>query len=480
MRTWRGVLAVEGKQTGDGRFIVEGAATWRPLPFALKPEHDTEGAVGNVAFVERVGGEIRATGVFDDQSGVGAELARQMDEGTAPLGNRWPLSIEPDDVQVEIVDTTAQIEDGTPAQDTIVASGSFHRREPIDADSMDNFLYSLHAASGDGEPQGVVVMEDSSDAIVARFTALRIAGVALTSVAAFAEAWIELDPSDTTQSDAPPPAPNAALLPVQASGRPYGAPVRPPVGWFQEAEPEDGDERLVPQYDIDTGAYLGDAVPLTITTDGQVYFHVAPKNRCHIGYADVCVTAPASASAYSHFNIGTIEISTDVGGAFFNGVGPVCCGPDHAAVDGVDLESAQDWYAAKALQWATVRVIPGRYGPWACGALCPDVTEELVVKLRGGGVSGDWRGNRGGLELIGLLAVNAPGFTVQRIAASAGDVLVRTAPVLANYPDVALQASASPCGCKDEQLMLLRRIDARTAAALNHTVKERMRARMMR
>jgi hypothetical protein len=37
-----------------------------------------------------------------------------------------------------------------------------------------------------------------------------------------------------------------------------------------------------------------------------------------------------------------------------------------------------------------------------------------------GGVSGDWREVRGQLELIGVPVVNAPGFPLKRLAASAG------------------------------------------------------------
>jgi hypothetical protein len=57
--------------------------------------------------------------------------------------------------------------------------------------------------------------------------------------------------------------------------------------------------------------------------------------------------------------------------------------------------------------------------------LLPGITEELVVALRGGGISGDWRGENGSLELISILAVNTPGFTVQRaLVASAGAVKI--------------------------------------------------------
>lgn len=438
MRKWRGVLCVEGVQTGDGRFIVEGATTWRDLPFALKPGHDTEDSVGNVATVTRVGNDITATGVFDDTTPIGKDMARMIDEGTAPGGNRWGLSIEPDDIEVEIIDTRPPAEDGATEELIVVASGSKAKRR------------FLRAAAGGGEPEGDVVYTDSTDSVMSRYTRLRISAVALVPVPALDGAYLEFaaatDPHDWVDANGDgkcdvcgldkaghdaeqQPAENQSLLdeivnaPVVDLTAAARVPLKPPRDWFYEPEPSEGDPRLVPQYDIDSGDYIGDAVPLYIGDDGQVYGHVAPANRCHVGFDGVCVTPPASASAYSHFHVGyTVTDQGDVH------TGVLCAGCDHAAILGLDEKAARDWYANIGFGWAHVRVTPGRYGPWACGALRPGVTDELVYALRGGGISGDWRGDDRGLELIGVLAVNVPGFTVQRaLAATAGSVRIPNA-----------------------------------------------------
>jgi hypothetical protein len=49
------------------------------------------------------------------------------------------------------------------------------------------------------------------------------------------------------------------------------------------------------------------------------------------------------------------------------------------------------------------------------------VSRERVRELRGAALSGDWRSISGALELLGLLAVNVPGFPVPRALAASGD-----------------------------------------------------------
>lgn len=505
MRKWKGVLMIEDVQTGDGRFFEPGSIKWKSLPLALVDDHPTmaagHAAIGNVETIERVGNEIRATGTIDELTPTGAERVRMMEEGTAPGGHRWPVSIEFHDAEVQIIDTTIEENDDTPADEAgvvIVASGNSVEIHKIAA--------ALRAAAGDGAPEGVVLFEARQDDIVERYTNARIHNVATVTAGAIEGAYIELDdsPDEATDDDAPEKeslteaiinaevldctGPDGECVPIVAA-----APLKPPRAWFYEPEPEPGDPRLVPQYDIDTGDYIGDAVPLHISDDGQVYGHVAPANRCHIGFDGVCVTPPQSASAYSHFHVGyTVTDDGDVH------TGPLCCNSDHAGILGLDERAAKDWYANMAFGWANVRITPGQFGPWACGALRPGITEELVVALRGGGISGDWRGSANGLELIGVLAVSVPGFTVQRaLAASAGSVKIMRAQssmTMTNgrlrvlTPPV-LQASAghddhehtcTKCGGgPSEELRLLRLIANRTAA-LNPQRAEQLRARLRR
>jgi hypothetical protein len=380
--------------------------------------HDSSIGIGNVMTATRVGNTVEATGTFDDTTPEGANAARMMDEGSAPMGNRWGLSIEPEDVTFEVVDTKSQIIDGTPQEpDAIVASAVQYRGSM--ARAIWRRMRSLRAASGEPEPEGTVVYEDSSDSVLMRYTGLKIAAVAMEPVGALDGAYMELDPVGASADEGNQEVPAVGPA-IAAAGATLLKPAR---ARFFEPEPEEGDDRLVPQYD-EHGGYIGDAVPLYIEDDGSVFGHVAPANRCHIGYADVCVTPPTSLSAYRKFHVGYTVV--DDGERLPTGA--LCAGCDHAAVLGLDERAARDWYANMGLGWANVRIVPGRYGPWMCGSLRPNVTDELVFALRGGGVSGDWRGDERGLELIGVLAVSVPGFTIERaLVSSAGGTFLPVA-----------------------------------------------------
>ena len=66
---------------------------------------------------------------------------------------------------------------------------------------------------------------------------------------------------------------------------------------------------------------------------------------------------------------------------------------------------------------ADVTVGEDEHGIWVAGALRPGTSPEVIRELRGAVLSGDWRDYEGNLELIGLLAVNVPGFPIPKVAA---------------------------------------------------------------
>lgn len=72
LRPWHGVLAPEGADSGDGRGFAERVLTMRDLPLPLKAQFiDDEGhkgsvVVGRIDVIQRDGGLIRASGVWDD------------------------------------------------------------------------------------------------------------------------------------------------------------------------------------------------------------------------------------------------------------------------------------------------------------------------------------------------------------------------------------------------------------------------------
>nr|WTA71327.1 2'-5' RNA ligase family protein [Micromonospora sp. NBC_00855] len=155
---------------------------------------------------------------------------------------------------------------------------------------------------------------------------------------------------------------------------------------------------------------------ITVTDDGCVFGHLAEYGSCHIGFADVCVTPPTSSSDYAYFHQG--EISTDAGPL---AVGKITLGTGHASMR-ASARAAAEHYDNTGSAVAVVRCRDGALGPWLSGRILPGVTDERVDELRRSGVSGDWRGIRRGsrtLELVGVLAVNVPGFPVPRTRALA-------------------------------------------------------------
>jgi hypothetical protein len=327
-------------------------------------------------------------------------MVRRMEAGTAPFGTRWGVSIDPDDYALQLVHTG---DDGEEV--LILASG------------RGGFLPRVTAAAGDPDEEpdeSAILFEMASDEMLERYTRLRIRGLTACAVPAFTGAYMELDGGGDGGGD------EAEDEVVTASA---AAPVAPPMSWFNEPEPELGDERLIEQFDLATGESIGFAVPLTITDDGQVFGHLACNGTCHTGYLGQCVTAPPSPSGYVDFHVGavvTAEGSTVAAGA-------LVVGTDHAAAHLMAPE-ARDHYANTGLAWADVRIVDGQWGPWCRGALRPGLSDEVVRVLRASALSGDWRQRGGHLELQAALSVNSPGFPIARealaAAASAGVTLV--------------------------------------------------------
>lgn len=76
---------------------------------------------------------------------------------------------------------------------------------------------------------------------------------------------------------------------------------------------------------------------------------------------------------------------------------------------------------------AYVRVGDDAHGGWFCGKVRKGLTDEEREELRAATPSGDWRGYNGQRELIGLLAVNTPGFPIEREHATIGGELALVA-----------------------------------------------------
>lgn len=421
MSAWRGPLAIENSQTGDGRIITPGAIEWDdgqlPLAYRIAGDQHVDTItdapqVGTIDRVWRDGDVVMGEGVIDDDNEDGAELVRRLRDGTASHGTRQGVSIDPDNWQIEVWATETEDEDD---ELLLTASGSGR----------------MLASAGDPDDTDgrVMVMEDASDQVISRMTRLRLRGATAVAVPAFSGAYVELVGAESIVDEDEPteleePADDESEV-VRADATLTELPDLVPADWFHLPEPDldstgqadvygkPAEELLVEQGD---GAV---AVPLTITKDRLVYGHAARWGQCHIGYPDACVTAPTSPSGYAHFHLGTVE--TDDGPV---ATGPVTMGTNHAAA-AMRAPDAVDHYAHTGMAWADVRMSDGLFGIWMSGRVRPDVTPEQIGVLAGGGVSGDWRTiphRTGPLEMISLLAVNTPGFGITREPAT-----VRTA-----------------------------------------------------
>ena len=422
-RRWTApAIVLENVQTGDGRVIAPMAVEWAdlPLPLAWLRDGDqhvslTEVApqIGTIGTMARDGDAIGATGVIDDENPDGAEVIRRMDAGTAPLGSRFPVSVDPDDWEVEIVAT-----DSDEGEVIILAVAG---QGPLSAQSLRAAVVTaLRAAAGDPDPgedggeDGTVLFEDAVDTILERYTRLRLRGATLCSVAAFDGAWIELEAEGAEGAEGAEDAPEAPEDEPEAVAA--AVPTAPPSAWFSAAEPEAGDDRLIEQIDG------GWAVPLTILDTGQVFGHIARAGQGHRGYSGRRVPPPRSACGYREFHVGHVvcEDGADVA------TGTLTVGCDHAPLS-MSLLGARDHYAHTGMGWADGRVSDGAFGPWFAGALRPGLSAEDLRVLRATTLSGDWRPANGNLELVGVQSVNVPGYPVAREARVASAHLVAAA-----------------------------------------------------
>lgn len=196
-----------------------------------------------------------------------------------------------------------------------------------------------------------------------------------------------------------------------------------------------------PESEWFTDPRFDEVTPITVTADGRVFGHVAAWGTCHVGYRDRCVTPPRSNSNYQYFNVGNV-LTAD--GKTIN-VGRLTAGTNHASIE-FGAQPAADHYDHTG--WAAAYVHSGEdeYGIWCAGAVSPTATPAQIATIRAASVSGDWRSINGALEMVGVLAVNSPGFPVPRTRAGivAGAQVSLVAAGMVNKADCG-------CGCRGKE-----------------------------
>jgi hypothetical protein len=185
------------------------------------------------------------------------------------------------------------------------------------------------------------------------------------------------------------------------------------------------DARLVEQQPEGVNETVTWGCPLTVTDDGRIFGHAALWGRCHGGFRDRCVPPPRDGNGYSRFLHGNAEgVPT----------GPITVGTTHASLT-LDAQASMDHYAHTGRAVADVAIGDDHLGIWVAGRIRPGTTDADIATLRGSSLSADWRLVNGRYRLIGLLAVNGPGYLVERQA-------------------VAAAITAGPCDCDPTEARL--------------------------
>lgn len=377
------VIAREGEQTGDGRYVEPGALTWRDLPLTLTVNHDDA----------LIAGRIDAIGRAETIDGLTVDnfAARAGDTGSYIIG-------------------LVAFDLGLDSAGNLVHPDAYGRVAARQVDG--GFLMGVSMEVGDMVVDYECMTPDPDDPefcmeYLMRLQSGRIGAVTVTPFQAIESARVVVT-ADASTSTWPCWTPPSAATVVAAIVEP---PAQPPAAWFD-----------------DPG--LAEPTALTVDDDGRVYGHLALWNVCHVGLPN-CRTAPRSASDYAYFLTGLVVTAEGERRA----VGHLTINTGHAALD-LSGPAAAAHYDHTGTAWADVAAGEDEHGIWIAGAARPGLDDATLRAALAAPLSGDWRPMRGGLELVAALGVNTPGFPVPRARVASGLV----AALVASY-------GPSPCGC---------------------------------
>ena len=400
---WRGILVVEGVESGDGRMFAEGSLKTAPLPLPLMWQRETDEGhkksvqAGRIDDLWREGNQIWGSGVFDLQGDDGIEAHRQV-------------------------------------------SQKFLRGVSVDVDSVKNsdvemiFPKTGEEASDDieklfSEPDVTVFHKGRlRGATLVQFPAFVEASIALSNADVSAEAETEEITASTVSVDVPVHAElNGEKLPVGTITVevPVSGETEAPETTLHHEAKEANTEGLVacaceddapPREFFENPGFTELTAP-TLTADGRYFGHAAPWGACHTGFSGVCRTAPREAS-HDYFLLG--ETLCADGSTIATGT--VTLGTGHASTDGsVTPFEAIRHYDHTGTAIADIVTGEDEFGIWFSGAVRPGVSPLKLRSLRSAKLSGDWRKFGNKLRLVALLAVNVPGFPVPRTRAALHD-----------------------------------------------------------
>lgn len=463
---WEGVIAVEGRPTGDRREFSPGALEFAPMPLPLKWQpaegdgHAGSVVAGRIDSVVREGYQIRARGVFDAEGEHGAEALRLV-RGGYLKGVSVDLD-DIDDADVELVFPESSEDDGVD-DETLFAAPElmrFHHARlraatltPMPAFVEAEIQLVDETTTLEVEPEPSLAASAVHDSTTSTATwdgpanDRRLPTVMPNRQARAAYAYVapehardDLVPIGSTgflhhevtevgSVGAANVAACAAGLGVLSGGRGgsrlsevdrrgvydhLAAHLRAAGRAVPDFEPEPLTAAAVLQDQRPSAAWFTDPrldgpTPITVGEDGRVFGHAATWSTCHIGFSDECISPPHE-SDHPYFRTG--EVLTSEGERV--AVGQITLGTGHAPLS-LGAAPAAEHYDHTGTAVADVAVGNDDFGIWVAGVVRPSVETARVRELQAAGqVSGDWRRIGGQLRLVGLLAVNVPGFPVPR------------------------------------------------------------------
>jgi hypothetical protein len=383
---FRTMLAPIGLSTGDGRRFAVGGISLADLPMPFEWARTREGGHDGAISVGSIK-EATVLSVKDAVKGewISADAVKGMDSAMTAV---WARGEMYDDADREVMPRLA--EDVAEAMH-LMAGGTLG--PSVDLDSFEG----VPVLEGTDEPVTWEIIEEyyeehgEEPKLELLITEGRVRAATLVSIPAFAETSrpLELLPAEDGEAAATTEE-LAALIASTATD------TRPSVAAFD-----------LPQ--------LAGPTPITFDWDkGLVFGHIATWKTCHVGYADVCVTAPKDeAGGYAWFN--RFPVETEDGGTVW--AGRITLGGRHAALS-LNASATMAEYDVKTVA-AHVRAYEDEHGIVVAGVIEPNLTASERVTLDRRKVSGDWRETPGGLSLVEVLALSPgprahaePGFPV--------------------------------------------------------------------
>lgn len=152
----------------------------------------------------------------------------------------------------------------------------------------------------------------------------------------------------------------------------------------------------------------------------RVFGHIGSWRRPHIGFNGKKVYLPKSRCDYAEFMRGGYRVD-DNGIPRIVAVGHLTMDTGHADLS-MAASSTAHHYDHTGFAWADVAAGEDAHGIWVAGVVKPWVTEDQLDTALAHPPSGDWRPIGGGLELVAVLCVNTPGFGIYRARVASGEV----------------------------------------------------------